>query len=89
MHPLSLTLSFGSFIAAPPYLTTIVLPRNLWRRGSASDSTVTFCKLESSEHCTHARISDGHGLGVHARRLMRGRGAHRLAATPPDGRHNT
>nr|CAB3447430.1 unnamed protein product [Digitaria exilis] len=33
--------SSGDFIAAPPYLTTTVLPLNRWMNGSASDRTST------------------------------------------------
>mmetsp|Transcript_37436 Transcript_37436/g.105685 ORF Transcript_37436/g.105685 Transcript_37436/m.105685 type:complete len:255 (+) Transcript_37436:257-1021(+) len=34
-------LSLSSFIAAPPYLITMVLPRNFWRYGRASDRIET------------------------------------------------
>lgn len=40
------TLRLSSFIAAPPYLMTMVLPRKRCRYGSASDSTLTRSNAE-------------------------------------------
>ena len=54
LHGRTRTLSVGSFIAAPPYLTTIVFPRNRCRYGSASDKMVTRSRLVSFFLiCTH------------------------------------
>ena len=45
------TFNLGSFIAAPPYFTTTVFPRNCCRYGKASDSTDTLSNEVKLEVC--------------------------------------
>ena len=55
-----LTFSTGSFMAAPPYLITIVLFRNCCRYGNASDNTDTLSNgekfFEICKQCRHSCV---------------------------------
>ena len=55
--------SAGSFIAAPPYLTTTTLPRNRWMYGSDSESSATRASAERASPAGSTPVSDPAAAG--------------------------
>lgn len=98
LHPFHSTLRLSSFMAAPPYLMTMVLPRKRCRYGSASDSTDTRSNALNRSSACAGRVRVGSVAASRGKKLIKRRtgvhlgglrrrccGSHRQVGWPPWG----